>query len=352
MTNFTQMSTKKLNTLLEAETITPEEKEQINKVIELRNAAKQTPTTAKTAAEEAAGKPAEIAATASKPDKMTDQEREDLAVKLRETALNHKCEVVPFNCLEWVHGVISGIIEDKKHNKVMFAVKTEDGKRIIKAHDSKLIKVLDEVVEKPARIHKSKVTLDENGNPVEVSASAKEPWTEEDIEQAVQKAIGNVGKKISFPQAGRYGIVEEGAPVVTGRIVSLVPVARTQSVLYRILLDKDKDDENEKDIYAHKTSSHTYDMDAELDEVGLEINKKFCARRYKENVTVAKTPEEAFKLAEARYNKAQESLKKAQDWAAKCEEKYNAAKAAYEASLTEGNGSATNTEEPTNEELM
>ena len=50
------------------------------------------------------------------------------------------------------------MIEEKRSNKVLYAIKTDDGRRIIKVHDSNLVRILDEVVEpeKKARARKAK----------------------------------------------------------------------------------------------------------------------------------------------------------------------------------------------------
>lgn len=347
MANFNQMSTKKLNAMLNDENVTAEDKAAIQEVLNTRNAVSagaEATKASELSSEEAeaiakaegdiAGPKAEKKA-AKAVNRMTDEERIALAEKLRAEAVNHRCEVVPFNSLEWVPGIVAAVIEEKRTNKVMLAVKTDDGRRIVKTHDSQLIKILDEVVEPAKKVRSNKKTqLDENGNPI-----VKEivEWTDEAIEEAVKEVIGNVGKTVSYPEAGAYGEVAEDAPIVTGRIVSLVPNKRQQTILYRIELDQANEDGTKK--YAHKVTTNSALVIAEsLDEAGQKINDSFTTRRYKEvEPKVQMTPEEAFTAAEASLNKAKEALAKAQALVDKRQALFDAAKEAYEATLSNEN---------------
>lgn len=352
MAKFNQMSTKKLNTLLNDENTSAEDKAAIQEVLNTRNAASasaETPasmTTELTPEEQAAIKAAEGEAAPKNEEKpakaaakkMTNDERIALAEKLRAEAINHRCEVVPFNSLEWVPGVIVSVIEEKRTNKVMFAVKTDDGRRIVKVHDSQLIKILDEVVEPAKKVRSNKKTvLDENGNPI--PGKTAEDWLDEDIEEAIKEVIANVGKTVSYPEAGAYGEVAENAPTISGRIVSLVPNKRQQTILYRIELDQTEEEIATKAAkkYAHKvTTNGALVIAEELDEVGQKINEGFTNRRYKESAPkVQMTPEEAYKAAEASLNKAKEALAKAQATLEKRQAAFDKAKAAFEAQSSE-----------------
>lgn len=347
MANFNQMSTKKLKAMLKDENVTAEDKAAIQNVLNIRNAVSASAEAVKASelsseeAEAIAKAEGDIAGpkvekkAAKAVNRMTDEERIALAEKLRAEAVNHRCEVVPFNSLEWVPGIVAAVIEEKRTNKVMLAVKTDDGRRIVKTHDSQLIKILDEVVEPAKKVRSNKKTqLDENGNPI-----VKEvvEWTDEAIEEAVKKVIGNVGKTVSYPEAGAYGEVAEDAPIVTGRIVSLVPNKRQQTILYRIELDQANEDGTKK--YAHKVTTNSALVIAEsLDEAGQKINDSFTTRRYKEvEPKVQMTPEEAFAAAEASLNKAKEALVKAQALVDKRQALFDAAKEAYEATLSNEN---------------
>lgn len=366
--NYAQMPTKKLNALLE--TVTDEsEKAAIEMVLAKRgqlahgNDAPATvnPNAELSAEEQAAidaangtdadapGKPATEKKVKVKP---TDEERAALAAKLREEAVGHKCQVVPFNSIEWVNGVIVAIIEEKRTNKCLYAVKADDGRRIVKAYGSELIKISEDVVEltRAPRGHKgAKEELPE--------------WTHEEIEKAVQEVIGNVGKQISYVETGALGAEIENAPTIIGRIISLVPNKRNHTILYRIEIQPAEDaPEGTPKKYAHKvTTNDKLAIAEELDDEGKKINEAFIARRNGERKTpTAKTPEEALAIAEQQLKKAEEHKAKAEasieKWTAKIEEikaKIGKDNSEAEAAPSEENaGSETGTNEGQSDDLM
>ncbi len=342
--NFSAMSTKKLNSLLE--TANDEDRVLIQEVLNKRNGVSAPATEAPTVETEEAPvaeaptvetEEAPVAeAKSTKLVKLTDEERHNLAEELRATVLNHRCEVVPFNTVEWVPGTVIGIIEEKRNNKVMYAVKTDDGRRIVKAYGTNLLRINEETVEPAKRGRSNKATqLDENGNPIEKPVAQ---WLEEEIEAAVNAVIDNVGKTVSYPKTAAFGTIFEGegegeGEVETGRIVSLVPNKRQKTMLYRIEVDQPEGADKKK--YAHKvTSNESLVLAEELDEVGTKINEAYKARYYnRAESNAALTPEEAFKAAEASLNTAKERLERQKETVAKREKLYNEAKAAYEASL-------------------
>ena len=367
--NYAQMPTKKLNALLE--TVTDEsEKAAIEEVLAKRgqlapgdNAPATVNPNAELSAEEQAaidaanGTDADAsekqAATAKKVKvKPTDEERTALAAKLREEAVGHKCQVVPFNSIEWVNGVIVAIVEEKRTNKCLYAVKANDGRRIVKAYGSELIKIYDEVVEltrTPRGGKSSKEELPE--------------WTHEEIEKAVQEVIGNVGKQISYVETGALGAEIENAPTILGRIVSLVPNKRNHTILYRIEIQPAEDaPEGTPKKYAHKiTTNDKLAIAEELDDEGKKINEAFIARRNGERKTpTAKTPEEALAIAEQQLKKAEEHKAKAEasieKWTAKIEEikaKIGKDNSEAEAAPSEENaGSETGANDGQNDDLM
>lgn len=322
--NYAQMPTKKLNALLETET-DEVEIAAINEVLAKRG---QVGTTAAPAPEavnpnDASLSPEEQAAIdaangtenteATKPAKKekvkpSDEERIALAAKLREEAVGHKCQVVPFNSIEWVDGVIVGIVEEKRTNKCLYAVKATDGRRIVKAYGSELIKIFDEVVEMVRSPRSSKAT----------SKEELPEWTAEEMEKAIQEVIGNVGKQISYVETGALGKEIENAQTILGRIVSLVPNKRNHTVLYRIEITPAEDapaDAPKK--YAHKvTSNSSLAISEELDEDGKKINEAFVARRSKEHtgsLNTPKSPAEALATAEQQLAKAEENKKKIEE---------------------------------------
>ena len=126
-------------------------------------------------------------ATQEKKPKMIDEDRHALAEELKKN-VNHRCQAVPFNTAEWVDGYIVGVIEEKRSNKVLYAIKTDDGRRIVKVHDSNLVRILDEVVEPKKKVRARKVK----------DPADKIEWTPEAIAEEVNEIIGNVGKPVEF----------------------------------------------------------------------------------------------------------------------------------------------------------
>lgn len=335
MKNFNQMSNKKLNAFLNDENITADEKKAIQEVLNSRNAANVS-------LEDVLQEQKELSAKKFNRNKMTDDERVAIAEKLRAEAVNHRCEVVPFDSLDWVTGVVVSVIEEPRNNKVVLAIKTDDGRRIIKAYNSQLVKILDEIVEPKKKIRSNrKTTLDENGNPI--YSNDYEDWPVEDIENAIKDFICNVGKTISFPKSSIVNENGNNDYVIHGRIVSLVINKRQQSILYRIELDKTKDSINDDDSkglkkYIHKTVWHNDISIADsLDEIGQKINESFTMRHHKNLLKVQMTPIDVYKTAEASLNKAKEALTKIQATLEKRQADFDKAKIALDTYLTSNN---------------
>lgn len=321
---FAQMTTKKLNALLA--TASDEDKAAIEAVLAAREQAQapkaetpaETPVyedeTPLTPEEEAALKAAEengglnplyngSKATQEKKPKMTDEERHTLAEELKKN-INHRCQAVPFNTAEWVDGYIAGVIEEKRSNKVLYAIKTDDGRRIVKVHDSNLVRIFDEVVEieKKVRTRKSK-----DGGVEKVE------WTPEAIATAVNEVIGNVGKTVKFekyrttdPETG-----EEKIEYNEGRIVAIVPDRRAQRLLYRISIPAPIEGNPLATKTTHKVVTADLEIAETFDAEGEELNKKYCERREAAATRTPLTPQDRFVKCEEALKKAEEKLQKA-----------------------------------------
>ena len=334
--NFSQMTTKKLQALLN--TASDEDKAAIEAVLNARMQAETPmvqgqaegqvyidPECPPTPEDEAIWAAEEAAKDAPKKERMTDEERIKLAAELRETAVNHKCQVVPFNTAEWVDGVIAGVVEDKRSNKVLFAIKLEDGRRVVKVHDSNLIKIFDEVVEKT--VARRTGTAREK---VE-----KTPWTPEQLEADVAAVAVNVGKMVTYP---------DGEQTVEGRIVSIVPDKRSQRCLYRIEVAMPTEEDPKAVKYAHKvTSLAELTIAEDFDETGMDLNNKFAERRAKAATKEVLTPEAKVFRAEEALKKAEEAFAKAEATLKARQEALAAAKAEYDEYLNSQTG---NTAEP------
>lgn len=330
---FSQMTTKKLNALLA--TASDEDKKAIEAVLAAREqaqapaapaapevTAEETPAafaseeeTQLSPEEEAAIKAAEengglnplyngSKATQEKKPKMTDEERHALAEELKKN-VNHRCQAVPFNTAEWVDGYIAGVIEEKRSNKVLYAIKTDDGRRIVKVHDSNLVRILDEVVEpeKKARARKAKDPAD------------KIEWTPEAIAEEVNEVIGNIGKTVEFE---KYRTTDENGEehieMVVGRIVAIVPDKRAQRLLYRISVPAPIEGNPLATKTMHKVvKAEGFKIAEEFDEEGAQLNAKYLERREAAAIRTPLTPQDRVIRCEENVKKAEEKLQKAQE---------------------------------------
>lgn len=327
---FSQMTTKKLNALLA--TASDEDKKAIEAVLAAREQA-QAPAAPETTTEETPAAPAseeetqlspeeEAAikaaeengglnpvyngskATQEKKPKMTDEDRHALAEELKKN-VNHRCQAVPFNTAEWVDGYIVGVIEEKRSNKVLYAIKTDDGRRIVKVHDSNLVRILDEVVEpeKKARARKAKDPVD------------KIEWTPEAIAEEVNEIIGNVGKTVEFE---KYRTTDENGEehieMVVGRIVAIVPDKRAQRLLYRISVPAPIEGNPLATKTMHKVvKAGGIKIAEEFDEEGAQLNAKYLERREAAATRTPLTPQDRVIRCEENVKKAEEKLQKAQE---------------------------------------
>lgn len=327
---FSQMTMKKLNALLA--TASDEDKKAIEAVLAAREQA-QAPAAPETTTEETPAAPAseeetqlspeeEAAikaaeengglnplyngskATQEKKPKMTDEDRHALAEELKKN-VNHRCQAVPFNTAEWVDGYIAGVIEEKRSNKVLYAIKTDDGRRIVKVHDSNLVRILDEVVEpeKKARARKAKDPAD------------KIEWTPEAIAEEVNEVIGNVGKTVEFE---KYRTTDENGEehieMVIGRIVAIVPDKRAQRLLYRISVPAPIEGNPLATKIMHKVvKAGGIKIAEELDEEGAQLNAKYLERREAAATRTPLTPQDRVIRCEENVKKAEEKLQKAQE---------------------------------------
>lgn len=328
---FSQMTTKKLNALLA--TASDEDKKAIEAVLaarehiqvsvsgetqsEVANSVQEFEDTENplTPEEEAAIKAAEengginpmsnsSKATQEKKPKMTDEDRHALAEELKKN-VNHRCQAVPFNTAEWVDGYIAGVIEEKRSNKVLYAIKTDDGRRIVKVHDSNLVRILDEVVEpeKKVRARKAKDPAD------------KIEWTPEAIAEEVNEVIGNVGKTVEFE---KYRTTDENGEehieMVIGRIVAIVPDRRTQRLLYRISVPTPIEGNPLATKIMHKVAkAEGIKIAEELDEEGAQLNAKYLERREAAATRTLLTPQDRVIRCEENVKKAEEKLQKVQE---------------------------------------
>lgn len=210
---------------------------------------------------------------------MTNDECRALVDKLRAN-IHHRCQAVPFNTAEWVNGYIAGIIHDKRSGKIIYAIKTDDGRKIIKVWDSKLLKIFDEMVT-PARKSRAR--------------KEKFVWSEEAIAVETDKVIGNVGK-----------IVHIGNE--QGRITAIVCDKRNLHLLYRIAISDKSNPDTTRNVVKVVTAKELQ-IAEKFDAEGLALNLKYCARR--KNAYRFLTPHDRVIRCKSDLAKAEEQLKKA-----------------------------------------
>ena len=330
---FSQMTTKKLNALLA--TASDEDKKTIEAVLAAREqaqapaapaapeaTAEETPAapaseeeTQLSPEEEAAIKAAEengglnplyngSKATQEKKPKMTDEGRHALAEELKKN-VNHRCQAVPFNTAEWVDGYIAGVIEEKRSNRVFYAIKTDDGRRIVKVHDSNLVRILDEVIEPEKKAHARKAK----------DPADKVEWTPEAIAEEINEVIGNVGKTVEFE---KYRTTDENGEehieMVVGRIVAIVPDKRAQRLLYRISVPTPIEGNPLATKIMHKiVKAEGLKIAEEFDEEGAQFNAKYLERREAAAIRTPLTFQDRVIRCEENVKKAEEKLQKAQE---------------------------------------
>lgn len=362
---FTQMATKKLKALLE--TANDEDRAQIEAILEVRelaattkaadapaedstpvagmNGVTETIVSELTPEEEKMLKAAEAnngvnptstGRTATTKQKLTDEERHALAEELKKN-INHRCQAVPFNTAEWVDGYIAGVIEEKRSNKVLYAIKTDDGRRIVKVHDSNLVRVLDEVIEPE---HKPRARRTSN-------SAERVEWTPEAIAEEVNKVIGNVGKQVEFE---KYRVADEDGnekvEMVTGRIVAIVPDKRAQRLLYRISVPAPVEGNPLATKTMHKvTTAEGLQIAEEFDEAGQELNAKYCERREAAATRTPLTPQDRVIRCEENLKKAEEKLQKATEELEAKKKQLEEAKAELDAYLANEQTAAAPVEE-------
>lgn len=217
--------------------------------------------------------------------RMTDEERAALINDIRATMVNHRCEVLPIGKVTWVGGVITGITDDKRANNVMVVVKTDDGRTIRKCHNAETLRVLDEMVTPTGRTRRT-------GSKVDKST----PW--DTMDEEINAIIGNVGKTVTFQYKA-----EDGSEVTTeGRVLGIVPDKRVKMLLYRIKLS----DGSNKLVHKSSKASLTF---SELDDEGLKLQEAYKTRR--ESERTPKSLDEKIAAAELKLKRAEESLVKA-----------------------------------------
>ena len=320
---FAQMSTKKLNALLE--TASEEDAVAIKAILESRNA-QQAGAGAGEGTELSEEEQRAIAAAESQTitgnqvgnvedvlgkkkggrkasPKLSEEELLETE-KLAKENVGHRCTVLLPGTAIRVDGTILTTLKDKRAMQVYYQVETDavddmESRKIYKKFGSEDITVLDEVVELKKKTESK----------VRVAKQKMEAGEWEAEAEAVREVAGaNVGKTVQLDEN------------TTGRIVSLLNDKRSNGMYYRIEFE----DELGIKKTCHKVINYTKAEDgtitlaefegmaAELDEKGQEMNQAFLERKAREPRKML-TPEEKVLAAEEALKKAEASLQKAQE---------------------------------------
>ena len=296
---FAQLTTKKLQALIGI--ASEEDKEAIRAELEARE--EGLPEKALDLPEKALDLPEKALETHGVRSRITNDERTALAEELKAN-INHRCQVVPFNTAEWTGGYIVGVIEEKRSNKILYAIRTDEGKRIVKVHNSNLLRIFDEMVKPEVRERFKR------GRPVKKGKRVE--WTPEMIAAEVNAVIGNVGKLVRFEKY-RTIDTETGAERVEyneGRIVNIISDKKGQRLFYRIQVFNPTADNPDAFKLMHKVITANLEMADSFDAEGARINSRYRKRREVAIAHTPVTPQDRFVQCEEALKKAEEKLEK------------------------------------------
>jgi hypothetical protein len=320
--NFKKMSDEELVALQETAD------EQTLAAIEAELESRATAAAEQVSVEEQTADPSEDAEaeTADGAEQDKAAELEELLAECQKN-VGHRCKLVPVGTIEWEEGTVVGCVKIKRSNTVAYAVKLDNGKRVVKNYKAPLFEILDEVVER------AKVTRHAG------SRTKAELWSEERMTEEVNKYIHNVGRAIVLK-----GATEEEN--VTGQITGIVPVKRSNSVLYRVAVPAPTEEDPEAVAIVHKSVANiaAYDIMAATEESEA-FNANYMARR--ENMA-NRTPLTGAELVldlELKLEKAKEAVKKAEERVATLEKAIAEKKAQLEATAAEPTAETTSEEE-------
>lgn len=331
---FAQMSTKKLNALLE--TASEEDAQAIRAILESResqaggseesaelsDAEREAIEAAEKAGNSDAGEKTEKKTGGRKASpKLSDEELEAKLAEAKEN-VGHRCSVILPGTAIRVDGTILTTLKDKRAMQVYYQIETDaiddmESRKIYKKVGSEEITILDEVVEL-----KKKTESKARKTKAKVDAGV---WDAE-AEAIREAASANVGKTVDLGE-GRVG-----------RIVSLLNDKRSNGMYYRIEFE----DELGIKKTSHKVINYTKSeegaielaelegMAEEFDEEGMKINAAFQERKAREPRKVL-TPEEKVLACEEALKKAKQSLEKAMETVTARETALATAKAELEA---------------------
>lgn len=210
----------------------------------------------------------------------------ETAEKLRRTNMHRRCTAVPHGEQSWVGGYIAGVVADSRSGRVLYAIRTDDGRRIVKVHDSPNLRILEEVMEFEADAPKrgrKKIVRPE--------------WGKEAIEAEIAEVAPYVGRTCEIVRFR----TSERTELAQGRIIGILPDKRAQKLFYRVSIGDDR-------IVLKAVDSDDISIADSLDEVGKVVADKFEKRRYGVAQRTSHTLRERYAIAEKQLKKAEALL--------------------------------------------
>ena len=260
--NFKQMSSKKLNALLN--TVSEEEKAEINAILAER--ATMAP---------GEQQPAEAPAAPAGEQQPAQEVNLDELKEACKVNVHHKCQVVPFNTAEWKDGVIVGMNADKKTQKVTYIIRLDDNRTVAKVYNSPLLKISEEVAEVTRKTRTA-------------SGEKAEAWDEATRLEEIAKVTPNVGKQVT--------ITVSELDTLEGRIVGVLSDKRVNKLFYTIEVE---DVDGKVKRINKVVTSEAIKIAEEFDEEGAKLNEAYASRRANAATRKAMTPEEKIEAIKA-----------------------------------------------------
>lgn len=256
--------------------------------------------------------------------------RERLAAwrkELQEKYVNHKCFAVPFNSTNWEPGTVVNIIPTKSDPpRALLAIRLNDGRRLCKTLESKLVKVLPELDAPARQVRKyRRLNLTPEGDMVD-------PWTEEDIQEQVAALAENVGHLISFPETGQYGVRIEGGRSVVGRITRVIVNRQQRKLQYRVEVP----DGDGIRVYTKTADTPYLNIAAAIDEEGELLQSKFMKKLIKKGALATKDVLRNYRMCEVTLAEADRRYKRAGEELEGARVAYERAKDAYIKAIENG----------------
>lgn len=331
---FAQMSTKKLNALLE--NASEEDAIAIKQVLEARGqiASGETqsevaPESASTDAELSEEEQAAIAAAeageaaeATKAEKKAKKEPKPKAPKLTDEELSaiyeqivpnvgHECSIVLRGTAIRGNGYITGVLKEKRAMQLYYRIKlyeteTDEAKFVFKKYNDESLNISEEIAEEYTASSNTGEAKKRKTRTDKVPQMTDDQWAQ--YKESMRAVIANhVGKKITL----KNGLV--------GRIKDVLFDSRTQGTYFACQVVVDGVNKTKYQVVHYTVDElgayiiNTDQIDETVDEEFTKLNEAFRNRKVVEKRNPKRTPAEKVAHLQEQVRKAEDTLKKAQE---------------------------------------